>query len=267
LKALEATTEERLGVIIADMSESAMSYILKVLRKEQFMVAAGKMYGHKTSSMVEGMNNGNVPARGMHLYASLLKILQDSQRRYNKNQGEAQACLLQMSKWMDKKMHDEEVSSRLYTHIHITSVSDNLQARVQSVRDPSISYNTDLKALTCDCGKVAITGRPCPHLVCHASKFGLPLYKFMDVKDTTAGWKKQYPAGLSFEVPSEAQVVAHDKFPTAIKLPPVLRRGKGRPKLEKRKKGHYERGGKKREVTCGECGRKGHTRKGGCNNA
>ena len=147
-------------------------------------------------------------------------------------------------------------------------------ARVQSWKDPTVSYETDLFLLTCDCGRPGVSGLPCAHLLAHAEAAGVPIHEVVHKKDRTAGWKNQYPDHLAFIVPSQALVkqksavrdLAGDGF--VLKLPPVVRRGKGRPSKQKRKPSCLEGQPKKQVMTCSVCKREGHrkSKNGSCKN-
>ena len=119
----------------------------------------------------------------------------------------------------------------------IGQVGDNSKtlARVQSWKDPTVSYETCTSLMACDCGRPGVTGLPCAHLLAHAEAAGIPMHETVERKDCTAGWQAQYPENVHFKVPTQAQVkeacasrILQDRG-DALKLPPVVRRGKGRP--------------------------------------
>jgi len=147
-------------------------------------------------------------------------------------------------------------------------------ARVQSWKDPTVSYETCTSVLSCDCGRPEVSGLPCAHLLAHAEAAGVPIHEVVHKKDRTAGWQQQYPDNVAFIVSSQALVKAKCASRIlqgggfALKLPPVVRRGKGRPSKQKRKPSCLEGQPKKRRMTCSVCKREGHrkSKNGSCKN-
>ncbi len=144
----------------------------------------------------------------------------------------------------------------------------NTKALVTTADNPPRTCTVDLEEVrnagiaACSIGCSVLTGLPCAHAVSVANKAGRGIEDFMNLKDTTAGWKLQYPEDLEFAIPSDADIELHAGLADALlRLPPVLRRPKGRPKGKKRAKGHREAFlcKKKRIFTCQMCFKKGHT--------
>jgi hypothetical protein len=121
-------------------------------------------------------------------------------------------------------------------------------------------YTTDLQE--CDCLLTEVEGDPCSHRVHLGSSTGVPLVQLFDPKDTTEGWRRQYPMNLNFSIPSESIVQASNLVRPNLQLPVAIRKPKGGAKQTKRIKGFLQGGGegprKKAPGTCGICFKAGH---------
>lgn len=133
-------------------------------------------------------------------------------------------------------------------------------ALVPSASDPTKSYSTDLDQLECGCGRPAVTGDGCKHLIYHANSIGEPLTTMVHARCTVEGMKLQYPADLKFEIPSGAAILASAEIDLLLRLPLVVRKRPGRPATVRKKSGMGNKR-KRKEATCSLCLLPGHTRR------
>ena len=143
-------------------------------------------------------------------------------------------------------------------------------ALVPGVTDSSRFFKVDLREIknggkdACDGLCMVLKPDPCPHARAAAMAAGMDIHGLMNPLLTTAAWKDQY-ADLDFPLPSQAEIDRYAHLINRnIRLPPALKRKKGRPKENKRKKGPLSpKGAKtKRTMTCQVCfTRDGYTKK------
>ena len=162
-----------------------------------------------------------------------------------------------------------------YTAITITNAAKT-RGTVGSTTTPGVSYNCCLVSLTCDCGEPAVSGLPCVHHFALATKADLNWIDFLPVADTMFGWRMQHaetvidrtldeqpgggPGAITaptmtsdlditvFEfppIPSEARIADLVEIETqgnyiALLMPPAIRRARGRPALQARKRSVLE---------------------------
>ena len=142
---------------------------------------------------------------------------------------------------------------------------------VKCIKSPHILYSFNLDEVSkgsleaCSCGIVQSTGLPCLHCCAAARVGGTLLEDYVSKYRRTDTWKKQY-ASLEFKLPSQADVEKHRHlFNLSLRLPPVLKKAKGRPRKNARKRTFVDdlkRGkSKKRRMTCRACFADGHTKR------
>ncbi|KAK3246979.1 hypothetical protein CYMTET_43510 [Cymbomonas tetramitiformis] len=174
-------------------------------------------------------------ARMMHIAGALDVLVKLFQRHFNQNRTKAQRCTAIIPPRLESKLQDTIALAARYTHIDFLNEEDLTLSRVRSLANPSTAYNVDLRLIGCECGRPNLDYLPCAHMMFAANSKGSNCTHFMLHKNTVAGWKEQYPSTLEFKVPTDTEVAAHRLMGSAIKLPPVLRRSKGRPKRPKTK--------------------------------
>ena len=92
----------------------------------------------------------------------------------------------------------------------------------------------NLKEGTCSCGLTALTGFPCEDLVAAArASRGFRPSSYLQADDLTPFWKKQYDFDFASTALSTAEVWAGAT--TELRMPLLLPRGAGRPKVERHK--------------------------------
>jgi len=257
--ALHSNTDEQLQVNKAVMGDQVKAYLGKIPDKNQYMLSAGSMHGYSAESSSESYHRSNEVIRCQHLYGAFSKWLELSRARYNKNRKRAHSCTKAIPPAVMKLLEEPIARSRELRGISFPDETDINIAMVQSGSNSSLNYATNIEDMSCDCGQPARLGLPCKHLIFHARSKGIPLVDLLEERDTTEGWRKQYPLDVNFEIPSQFVVAQSVLCNPDLRLPPVAPRAAGRP-ANKRKKAAWEgASGKPRaRMTCGNCGRQGH---------
>ena len=274
-----ASTHARLQQLKSALPSGAREKLAKVNDEHQYLVAAGEMHGQYTSNSAESLNKANLRVRQGDCYESLKMLVEDSCRRFKENKVAAhKKGLLEPPHWSPAVasgsvknpptgwgMDANELQATRYQHVTFLDAAKRT-ARVRSASQIGMEYNTDLDAHDCDCGRPNVFGLPCGHMVAHCEKAGIQVQTIMHPKHTRRGWEMQYPAALTFPIPPSAakieQEVVMNPSPELL-LPPLVARGKGRPKKNRQKRPMEEAtlGKRKRTTkTCSNCWRTGHSK-------
>lgn len=185
----------------------------------------------------------------------------------NRKKSQKAASSLNSATGLHRKMHEYMArrieDSEALSDITIPDEESKTKAVVRSARDPSQEYQTDIEAKKCECGIPDIEIGPCKHLIFHARTIGVPLSGLFQTKDSLEGYQAQYPVGLQFVRPTEAEALSihRNLLNENIRLPLTVRRKAGRP-VSKRKKSAYELHTHKRaKIMCSQCHRLGHNKR------
>ena len=177
-------------------------------------------------------------ARGMDPTNMLIQIYETAVKHMVDNKAAADSCDIEAPPQVQKMMalHVETAKSA-HCHVEFTS-SDQSMAKVRAHTDRAAgalpAHTVNLKEGTCSCGLTALTGFPCEDLVAAArASRGFRPSSYLQAEDLTPFWKKQYDFDFASTALSTAEVWAGAT--TELRMPLLLPRGAGRPKVERHK--------------------------------
>ena len=211
--------------------------------KELYLCMTGGRTCGKTSSQVaESANNTLIEMRGEEAAKGLLLFIEQEIRRVAKNKERAisydsQQLLPPRVRKNFVALTQSRDNMQLSGKICSARLFPNGWAKVTSTKSASLSYMIGLAPLSCECKESFVTSNPCQQELEKqiAKKAGVET--LFAEKDLTKTWKEQY-ADLPVALFSELSVF---KFTLGIHKMPVAKKiGRGRPKLNKRKKGQIE---------------------------
>ena len=104
-----------------------------------------------------------------------------------------------------------------------------------------IDGDRKLSDVSCSCGVPMVKGSPCLHTAKHALAVGRDVSSLFHYKDTSAAWKEQYSLDVEFPEISYAEAQKNGYADAKARYPPVAPPKVGRPKKNKRIKGHGEK--------------------------
>ena len=291
------------------LSAKAKDYLGTMPDDEQYMAEAEHMHGESTSNAAESMMAANLPCRWLQPLLAMRQYVEDCKGRFTRASSEMvsehkKGTLVPPR--VAEAVKPAQDAAHKYTAVTITNATKT-RGTVGSATTPGAFYNCCLVTLFCDCGRPAITSLPCVHHFALCIKAGQNWIDFLKVPDTMYGWRMQFakevidrtlevqpdggaaaitsPAMTSdlditvFEfppIPSEAYIgdcvdTTEQAIYTSLLMPPAIRRARGRPASQKRKRGVLELTGaadgppKRKPPTCSNCQRQGH-RKNSCPN-
>lgn len=232
----------------------------------------GGRTGFYSSSYSESWNNSIAEARKLPMAQAFEKAIVLEHGRFIRAKDAAEHC----EATVPPRVNEAQTGCCLAaTRIDISKVSfvdatKNI-ALVPGLENPDRKFKVNLKAAK-DGGAAACDGlcmnrtlHPCVHVRAACTAADKNILDIMNPGLTTVAYKAQY-AGLDFPMPSKAEIDAESGLINRnICLHPALKRPKGRPKKEKRKKGPLspQEGSKnkRRKMTCSVCYKEGHTKK------
>ena len=289
------------------LSAEGKNYLGKVPDHEQYMAEAEHMHGQSTSNAAESMMAANASVRLQSPLVALRQHVGDSMARYNRAAAEMvheHKKGTVVPPRVAAAVKPAQDAAHRYTAVTLSN-ANKTRGTVGSATTPGGFYNCNLVTLTCDCGQPEVTGLLCVHLFALATKGGHNWVDFLPVANTMYGWRMQYAATVIdraleeqpeggaaaiiaprfltsdlditvFEfppIPSEARISDLVENTTngdyiSLLMPPAIRRARGRPASQKRKRGALELTGgtpKRKPSTCSNCQRLGH-KKNSCTN-
>ncbi|KAH0727891.1 hypothetical protein KY284_003756 [Solanum tuberosum] len=131
---------------------------------------------------------------------------------------------------------------------------------LHTITNGAKTFTVCLNTRMCSCGRFQHDEIPYSHALVairhrnkHRDDYYSAYYSNKNYQDTYAIPIDPLPCESTWDVPSHVL--------EEVVLPPITRKQPGRPPKNDRKKGFTEEKGKKRKVTCSECGMVGHNKK------
>ena len=269
-----ARSPEELASIKSEMPPATAELLSKVDDARQYPVAmpnGGNNTGITSSSYSESFNNCIAEERQLCMASAYKKLVVKERDRFIRSKEQAAACESIVPPRVAATQAWSRVAALRIDQCKITFLDEGKKvALVPGLTDSSRFFKVDLREVknggknACDGLCMVLKRDPCPHARAAAMAAGMDIHGLMNPLLTTAAWKDQY-ADLDFPLPSQAEIDGYAHLINRnIRLPPALKRKKGRPKENKRKKGPLSpKGAKtKRTMTCQVCfARDGHTKK------
>jgi len=114
LKALNAPTVELVQGLKAGFDPKTAGYLGKLKDYEQYMACAGGMRGNKTSGIAESLNGANIPVRHLDMCPALMKLGEETKRRYDTNKALAWAHKGVLPSKVEEKVKAEAALAEKY---------------------------------------------------------------------------------------------------------------------------------------------------------
>jgi len=271
----QARTVQEIESIKSKMSPVARATLEKNADANLFPCVKGGFFGFECGPYIESFNKqlSEHGIRDLHAPLQAREFMEMVCKTFAERKAEALACKKKLPPRIQAVIDIAKVAARDLPTSSINFRDDaKMQGTVKDIKNPNILYAFDLLQLSncslaaCSCGVVQSTGLPCVHC-CAAARAGsnriedyvAPLYR-------TDAWKEQY-ANVVCTLPSQADIEKHEHlFNPRLKLPPLLKKPKGRPRNNLRTRTYMDdlkegKGSKKRPVTCRACFKRGHTKR------
>lgn len=249
------------------MPPNVTTVLEKFEDSEQYPVVARFLRGNMGSSAVESANNALNEVRELNFTSSMLGLAGNIKQRYDKQASLSNEAIGTLTPAYSKKMHPIKLDSYRFDSDSITISEDRKHALVKSKRIPGKTYKVifeeikNVSSLSCDGNCSVLTGLPCAHQVAASRKLGVDIDYLMHEFDTVQHWKDMY-RNHAIEIPSTAEIESQKELQdNTLRLPPVLKQPKGRPKEVTRHESILDKlQVKKRKMTCSVCQSDKHTK-------
>ncbi|KAH0749212.1 hypothetical protein KY290_028444 [Solanum tuberosum] len=206
-----------------------------------------------TSNIAESLNNAILVGRRLPV-VPLLEFVRKTIEAWNEKHNEEgrNTTTTLTSKYNEMLEDNRNLSHRILVRastIHLHTITDGAKR-----------FTVCLNTRMCSYGRFQHDEIPCSHALAairhrnkHRDDYCSAYYSNKNYQDTYAIPIEPLPCESTWDVPSHVL--------EEVVLPPITRKQPGRPPKNDRKKGFTEGKGKKRKVTCSECGIVGHNKK------
>jgi hypothetical protein len=252
----------------------------------ELMDVGMKLHGRQTTQFVEVMNeaNKNVRGFGSDLYNAIVAMVENEGRRFNNCKNRANELVRKVAPRVFQRVKEvthraNKLEARICRYEeNATGTMISAEAFVKSGPHESlkvvlhINKTSNLVDYDCQCGLPRFNCYPCRHTIAAVKsdkrlccQFKFPFAKLISKKHHMETYRRQFPKGLYYSIPSSFEVKKCRSNIGSIKSLPERVKKRGRPKgdLDDRIKDVFEPVRKKRKHKrhCYICNEPGHDKR------
>lgn len=233
--------------------------------EEQYPVAAQYLRGNRGLSSIVWKGDPLSDVRRAHLPGSMLKLVENIARRFERRKQDAMEWTAVLPPRVLTEISKAETDGARFSENMVLLAGDGQSATVRSIRVPGRTYRivfdriADADARSCDGNCSVLTGLPCEHQFAAVRTSGKRMHEVMHEWDCTDHWREFYQ-GVDIDMPSSAEIDAYEHLKDeTLRLPPLLKPKRGRPRVSSRTECILERITKKRRIFhCAFCASADH---------
>lgn len=253
-RAFASTSIAELTRLKQAMPPDVAEALAQVHDVEQYPVVAKFLRGNRGLS--SGISRGDPlsDVRRAHLPGSLLKLVENIARRFETRKREASSHNGTLPPRVEHEVQKAANDGARFTESMVLLSGDEKSATVRSIRVPGRTYRiifdkiADADGQSCDGNCSIQSGLPCEHQFAAVRVANRDMHQLMHVKDSAEHWKAMY-SSVDVDMPSSAEIDAYENLKDeSLRLPPLLKPKRGRPRVSSRTECILERITKKRRL-------------------